>query len=249
LKNPIIKSASKLVSYLAVSTIVFGILFEEFFGELVGKKVFGMLYIAELLEKVFGKYPLLHRQEEGDIIAFLILAISIGACHVLLGLILGIVEAIKQRHKKEVFEKISIILSLFGLFFLVATMSNLFPKGFFVPSVALLVVSLPVLIVVKGFIGPLEAISTVANILSYARLMAVGTASVMMAYVANEFGGRIGNIILGIIVASLIHILNIALAAFSPTIQSVRLHYVEFFGKFYEQGGKKYIPFKKEGHV
>jgi V/A-type H+-transporting ATPase subunit I len=30
---------------------------------------------------------------------------------------------------------------------------------------------------------------------------------------------------------------------FSPTVQALRLHYVEFFDKFFEGGGKPYEPF------
>jgi V/A-type H+-transporting ATPase subunit I len=39
------------------------------------------------------------------------------------------------------------------------------------------------------------------------------------------------------------HALNIGLASFSPMIQALRLHYVEFFSKFYEAGGKEFRPF------
>ncbi|MBI5287294.1 MAG: ATPase, partial [Deltaproteobacteria bacterium] len=86
---------------------------------------------------------------------------------------------------------------------------------------------------------------TVGNILSYARIMAIGTASVVMAVVANKLGGAVGNVLLGIIVAALIHTLNVALGILSPTIHSLRLHYVEFFSKFYQPGGRRYTPFKK----
>jgi len=233
-KKTFLKTISKLVSYVSVSSIVFGILFGEFFGEL-GSHILGL-------------HPILfHRQK--DIVPFLILSISLGVFHILLGLVLGVIQAVKQKHRNEILEKGSIILSLFGLFFLVAAFSKLLPGGFFTPSVALLTISLSVLILVKGFIGPLEAISTVANILSYARIMALGLAGVIMAHIANTLGSLTGDIILGIIVASLIHILNLILSVFSPTIQSLRLHYVEFFPKFYETGGKQYKPFKKGNQI
>jgi V/A-type H+-transporting ATPase subunit I len=44
-------------------------------------------------------------------------------------------------------------------------------------------------------------------------------------------------------VALLFHALNLALGALSPTIHSLRLHYVEFFRKFYTGGGQGYQPF------
>jgi V/A-type H+-transporting ATPase subunit I len=61
--------------------------------------------------------------------------------------------------------------------------------------------------------------------------------------VANELAGSLGSLLLGVIVAILIHALNIVLGAFSPTIHSLRLHYVEFFRKFYEGGGQPFQPF------
>ena len=86
---------------------------------------------------------------------------------------------------------------------------------------------------------------TVGNILSYARLMAIGMASVILAIVANEMAGAFGIAIVGIIMAVLLHGLNIVLAMFTPSIHSIRLHLVEFFSKFYEGGGVAYKPFAR----
>ncbi len=63
-----------------------------------------------------------------------------------------------------------------------------------------------------------------------------------LARVANELGAS-GPIWVGVLIAALFHVLNLALGAFSPTIQALRLHYVEFFGKFYEEGGNAFEPF------
>jgi V/A-type H+/Na+-transporting ATPase subunit I len=85
--------------------------------------------------------------------------------------------------------------------------------------------------------------------------MAIGMASVILAIVANELGGAFEIALIGIVVAVLLHTLNVALAIFSPSIHSIRLHLVEFFSNFYEGGGVAYKPFarvvagaeKKEG--
>ncbi len=95
-------------------------------------------------------------------------------------------------------------------------------------------------------LGPIEFIGVIGNIMSYLRIAAIGLASVYLAKVANELAGLAGNLIVGIIIAVLIHALNLVMGVFSPTIQSLRLHYVEFFRKFYEGGGRPYEPFRSQ---
>ena len=90
--------------------------------------------------------------------------------------------------------------------------------------------------------GALEFVGAIGNILSYLRLAAVGLASAHLAAVANELG-TVGPIWMGVLVAAFFHSLNLALAAFSPMIQALRLHYVEFFGAFFVGGGRAFSPF------
>ena len=90
----------------------------------------------------------------------------------------------------------------------------------------------------------MELVSTLGNVLSYARIMAVGTASVLMAVVANRMTGAFGGVVVGVICALLFHLINFVLGVFSPTIHMLRLHYVEFFGKFFSPGGSQYQPFR-----
>ena len=72
-------------------------------------------------------------------------------------------------------------------------------------------------------------------------------ASAVLALLANQFGSMIDNVVLAVIVVVLVHALNLVLGVVDPTIQGLRLHYVEFFSKFYLSGGRVYSPFKKMG--
>jgi V/A-type H+-transporting ATPase subunit I len=58
-------------------------------------------------------------------------------------------------------------------------------------------------------------------------------------------GSSMGILALGILIAAVLHIVNIILCMFSPFLHAFRLHIVEFYGKFYEGGGRQYVPFKR----
>ena len=114
------------------------------------------------------------------------------------------------------------------------------------PLLISLGIMVPVLLVTGGLMAPLEVLKTFGNIVSYARIMAIGLTSVLLAYVANHLAGTIGSIWVGVLVAVLLHAFNILLGVFAPTIHSLRLHYVEFLSKFTAPGGKSFKPLTKE---
>ena len=116
------------------------------------------------------------------------------------------------------------------------------PGGLLTPAVVVILAAFPVLVIAEGIIAPIELLSTFSNILSYARVMALGTASVMMAVVANRLAGSFGSVLVGAVFGLLFHLVNFALGVFAPSIHALRLHYVEFFGKFYSPGGQQYRP-------
>jgi V/A-type H+-transporting ATPase subunit I len=167
-----------------------------------------------------------------------------------LGFALGIYQAIKLHQRHELLDRVAKVLALIAIFAMVASMAGALPKELFTPSLVLLMVGTVLLMYTIGWIGillaPIEILGTVGNILSYLRLAAIGLSSVYLALVANELAGITGNIILAIIIGGLFHALNIALGVLSPTIQSLRLHYVEFFQKFYEGGGQRFSPFARK---
>jgi V/A-type H+-transporting ATPase subunit I len=160
-----------------------------------------------------------------------------------------VAEAIRHHNHHDLVEKVAMLISLAALFLAVAVLADYLPDAFFTPAIVLFLVGLAILIYSLGklgfFLGPLELMGLVGNILSYLRIAAIGLASVYLAMVANALAGFVGNILIGLIIAVLFHALNIALGAFSPTIQSLRLHYVEFFSKFYHGGGQPFRPFQR----
>ncbi len=91
----------------------------------------------------------------------------------------------------------------------------------------------------------------ISDTVSYARLMALGVATFLIGYAINLLGGMVANTpVVGILIALVIlipmHIVNLAINLISAFVHPVRLQYVEFFSKFYENGGRKYQPFQIE---
>lgn len=101
--------------------------------------------------------------------------------------------------------------------------------------------------ILKGLYGAYGVTSYLSDILSYSRLLALGLATSVISTVFNKMGSMVGNSIPGVIVFILVfligHSLNLAINALGAYVHTNRLQFVEFFGKFYEGGGRKFEPF------
>lgn len=81
-----------------------------------------------------------------------------------------------------------------------------------------------------------------SDILSYSRLMALMLAGAVVAQVFNQLGAMTGNIVTFIIIALLGNAINFALNILGCYVHDMRLQCLEFFGRFYEDGGKPFRP-------
>ncbi|MCA9674584.1 MAG: ATPase, partial [Myxococcales bacterium] len=220
------RDLAKIAAAVASYMIIFGVLYGELFGDLG--------------ERWFGMRPLWLDREDA-VLPFLGLAIALGLVHMLLGLV---VSAISRRgHPREAAGRGLTALMLLLIALALATVFELLPHALFTPAIVALLVAFPILIALEGATALLELLTTVGHVLSYARVMALGTASVMLAVVANRMVGAFGGAVIGVVFALLFHLVNFAIALFSPTIHVLRLHYVEFFGTFFSPGGGRYQPF------
>ena len=228
--------------FSSISTIFFGILFGEVFGEEV---LFGVA-LPHILSRAHSTGILLSA------------SIFFGILHLLVGYIIGFINVYKDHGlKKAIYEKIGWILLFPPLIQLIVSLNIL--TGVFkqiailvlLPNLVVIVLTVGGIILIflgEGMQGVIELPSLFSNILSYGRLMAIGIASVMLAMVTNGlakdfFHGGILMIFVGILILIIGHTLNIAIGWLGCFLQSLRLHYVEFFTKFFKGGAHPYKPF------
>ncbi len=216
----------------SVSSIFFGFIYGEFFG----LEEIGYFNIPHLISRSHSVLELMY------------IAIGIGVVHVNWGLIAGFIN-VRRNHglKHAIFEKASWFVLEIGILLLVLSykgiiaVSSLIGWVFFAAAAIMLYRG-------EGIRGIIEIPTILTNTLSYLRLMAIGLSSVSIAAVVNEMaegffheGGFL--IFAGILVLLIGHVLNITLGLFGSFLHSLRLHYVEFFTKFFEGGAEKYKPF------
>ncbi|HVV87329.1 MAG TPA: V-type ATPase 116kDa subunit family protein [Kofleriaceae bacterium] len=220
------RDLARIAAAVACYAAIFGLLYGELFGDLGARW--------------FGLRPLWLDREEA-ILPFLGLAIALGLVHMLLGLVVSAIG--RRRRPREAAGRGLTALMLALIAVALAAMLELLPHALFTPAIIALLAAFPVLIALEGAAALLELITTVGHVFSYARVMALGTASVMLAIVANQMVGAFGGAAIGVVFALLFHLVNFGIALFSPTIHVLRLHYVEFFGTFFDPGGGPYRPF------
>jgi V/A-type H+/Na+-transporting ATPase subunit I len=232
--SPAVRDLSRVFVAGAVWAMIFGALFGEALGDVGHKLGLPALWF--------------YRGGPDAVTTLLVFSLALGVAHVVLGQVLGLWQSASARRHVELINRSGSLLALGSVLALAgiaadrlpgATAGTLLAGGGMAVGLVLLMVGRGAL----GFVmGPLEFVGTLGNVLSYLRLAAVGLASTYLAMVANELS-VVGSIWFGVFVGIFFHVLNLGLASFSPMIQALRLHYVEFFSKFYEGGGRPFRPF------
>lgn len=269
----------------SISSIIFGLLFNEFLGfkfsQITGW-ILGTGGLVNPLEHyeslMFSRHLLIGSTEAGGhgpaIPALMIMAIWIGILHISLGRALGMYNHAKQDHGlhriKAVVANFGWLAVMWGI--LIAIWSNVVMPYMFdltgLPVIAAgfnlgtfiggaLILGGVICIAWDSVLEVIELPTIISHVLSYARLVAVGLSSVAIAMVVNYMAigmfispgmadlSLVGivMIIVGLVIFLFGHTLNIALGLLGGGLHSIRLHYVEFFTKFYKGGGKRYVPF------
>lgn len=101
--------------------------------------------------------------------------------------------------------------------------------------------------VVGGFKGLYGLINILSDVLSYCRLFGLCLASCAIGLAFNSLGGILFGIpgvgyVIGVIVLIPLHAFNLGLGVLSAYVHDARLQFLEFYGKFYDGGGRLFSP-------
>jgi V/A-type H+-transporting ATPase subunit I len=264
--NANVQLATAILGPAATSVIIFGAIFGEFFGNLLGPRftnIIRPLWSAAgeigIGNPPSGAHIILpfERTSSEMLMAFLLIAVGIGFLQVVLGLAIGMYNGVRTKHWSHVYEKGGIIAFILGFssLILMVVLGGLLTKSvgstgaLILQAGAALTLFLGLGFAVKGggIVGGIESVLSISHIASYLRIMAVGLAGAIFAEAVNDIAAKMGNPLVGLCIALPLQVLNFVICAFSPTIHAVRLNFLEFFGNFYEAGGKEYKPFQKTG--
>lgn len=249
-KNDAIQIATAILGPAATMVLAFGFVYGEFFGNVFHEQ------IATVLGNLTnGLLPFVRTQGQ-MIMIFMYVALGTGVVHVLLGLIMGVINAVRTKNRKHLFEKGGILTFLVALalvVFIGVSASRFGSWGIGAQAVFALVALGGFYYAIRGggVMGVVETVEAFSHIASYIRIMAVGLMGAIFAEAVNEIVAEMAKnpamTVLAILVGIVLHSLNFVIAAFSPAIHALRLNFLEFFGKFYETGNQQYSPFTKTG--
>ncbi|MDO8339257.1 MAG: V-type ATPase 116kDa subunit family protein [Candidatus Burarchaeum sp.] len=241
-KNPLLQTVCKVWMLGAASAIIFGIIYDEWFGfshsHLLGLPAGGALYHG--MPRLANTTLLLG------------LVILVGAAHIMLGFILGFINAWNHGDRKHAAAKLGWIgVELGGIALVMTFLFNMFGPEIGLLAGAIFGISLIPIVMAEGPLGLIEIPSLAGNILSYARVMAVGLAGVVVVeeiinkmVVPDPASGLMFLIILPIYMV--LQVLHVVIDMFEALVQGARLNLIEFFSKFYKGGGVPFEPFKVE---
>ncbi len=257
------KKTLKMFMYCGISTAFWGLLFGSCFGDavtVIGQTFFG----ADIAFKPLWFEPIKKP------IQMLLFSFGVGIIHLFTGLFMKLYVCIKHKQYKDALYdvifwyllvgggiaflfSVDMFISMTGLGFKLGPVGAEIAKWCAIVGAVGIVLTNgrssknPVKRLLKGLYELYNVTGYLSDILSYSRLLALGLATGVIAQVFNKIGSMGGNSVIGVILFIVVfligHTVNLLINLLGAYVHTNRLQFVEFFGKFYEGGGRKYEPF------
>ena len=236
-----------MFGYCGISSMIMGVLFGAYFGNLpqaFSENMLGVEGATSTMQTAVLFDPL------ADPMSFLLVSLAIGAVH----LIAGMAVQFYVLCKKGEWVAALCDIATWWLAFLGLGLTFLFPWGKYVALAGVASIVLTggrreksiIMKLAKGLLALYGAVNFAADLLSYSRILALGLAASVIAQVVNTMGTMGGPNFVGFIMMILVfligHLLNLVINVLGTFVHTSRLQYIEFFGKFFEDGGKPFNP-------
>lgn len=262
-----LKRMLKMFQYCGVSTLMWGILFGSWFGDLpqvIASNFFG----KEIATTALWFEPI------DNPIKLLLFSFALGIAHLFLGLAVNFKILWSEGKRFDAFcEVVPVYLTILGVAPMAASILTDVPAVYQNIGKYLAIIGAVSIVLTSGrssknifmrFFGGIYGLYNIAtgylsDILSYSRLLALGLATGSIAGVINLIGTMPENTVLKaimlIVVGIIGHTANMGINLLGAYVHADRLQFVELFSKFYEGGGRafkplkantKYIKFEKE---
>lgn len=234
--------------WCGISTFIVGALTGGFFGDFI-PQLLGMMGIQFTMPALFSPMS--------DTLAIMVGSVALGFVQIITGMAVSVCHKTRKGNFLDaLFDEISWWIILAGLaLWLCASMLALLPPALGTVGLGMLVVGGLMLAIggtrkAKGFGKVTSLIGIIYNgvtgffsdALSYVRIMALMLSGSVIASVFNTLGATTGLVPVFIVISLLGNLLNFALCVLGAYVHDLRLQCLEFFGRFYEEGGKPYRP-------
>ena len=254
------KKFLQMFFWCGISTIFWGLMFGSFFGDAVNVIATTFFHRPDIRLAPLWFEPVSLPMK------MLVFSFVLGIIHLFTGLGMKLYECIRSGHVADgIYDAVFWYLLVGGAILYLLTMSmftNMLNLGFTLSGVAVYLSAAMVLVgfvgivltsgresknwgkrLLKGLYGAYGITSYLSDILSYSRLLALGLATSVISTVFNQMGSMLGDTLPGVILFILVFVIGHAINAMGAYVHTNRLQFVEFFGKFYEGGGRKFSPF------
>lgn len=231
-----------LLGLCGVSTFIMGAVTGGFFGDFIPQ----LLKLINPESTFVWFWPTLFTPLE-DTMMILVGAMALGFVQILVGMVISFVKKLRRGQVMDaIWEEVTWWVVFAGLALAILGVTNLV-----IILGGVMVVAGPILTEkgfgkITGIFGSLynHVTGYFGDILSYSRLMALMLAGSVIAQVFNTLGAIPGNVVIFIIISMLGNALNFALNLLGCYVHDLRLQCLEYFNKFYEDGGKPFRPMK-----
>jgi V/A-type H+-transporting ATPase subunit I len=231
----------------------------------MGKQLLNLLFLGGISSTIFGvlmgswfgdliKIKPLWFNPLDDPMRMLIFSFGIGVFQIYCGMAIKAYRSIKEgKILDALFDQGGWYLFLTGLILLVLPQTRTVGQWMAIGGAAVLILTQgrsqknPIMKFLSGLLSLYDVTGFLSDVLSYSRLLALGLATGVIATAINSMGGLlpkgpVGFLALAILLAGG-HLFNLLISGLGSYVHTSRLQYIEYFGKFFDGGGKAFRPF------